>query len=231
MSILSVAKDVAGVVGLEIPTALVTSTEREHVELFGVIEEMAERIFMAADWQRMMALGTFTGDGTTTSFERPGTYRRLVKEQELWSTRLQAPLSHVRDMNDWLSLEVQENDPAFGAWTLLGGEFVFKPAPAAGELIKFYFMRGTYVQPVSGALKEAFTLDTDRFVLSELQLKLGTIWQWKANKGLPYAEDMATYEENLARTIMNNRGPGTLHIGRQRPMLGATYAYPWPIVP
>ena len=39
--------------------------------------------------------------------------------------------------------------------------------------------------------------DGDTFVLDERLLRLGMIWQWKAQKGSPYAEDMGTYGDAL----------------------------------
>jgi hypothetical protein len=54
------------------------------------------------------------------------------------------------------------------------------------------------------------------------------IWQWRANKGMPYAEDMATYETRKARVMMKERGPRMVRVG------GSSYwsddadiAWPW----
>ena len=52
--------------------------------------------------------------------------------------------------------------------------------------------------------------DGDSFVLDERLLKLGMIWQWKANKGSPYAEDMATYGDALV-VHGGARQPGADH--------------------
>jgi hypothetical protein len=48
-----------------------------------------------------------------------------------------------------------------------------------------------------GGYGDQFTNDGDVFRIDERLLKLGMIWQWKANKGSPYAEDMGTYSDAL----------------------------------
>ena len=51
--------------------------------------------------------------------------------------------------------------------------------------------------------------------IDERLLKLGMIWQWKANKGSPYAEDMGTYSDALVM-ICRSRQAGANHYWNRR---------------
>ena len=52
------------------------------------------------------------------------------------------------------------------------------------------------------------------------------IWQWKAQKGSPYAEDMGTYGDALTNA-MGHDSPAPIIIGRRPISANARYAYPF----
>ena len=57
------------------------------------------------------------------------------------------------------------------------------------------------------------------------------IWQWRANKGLPYAEDLENYQTALGEQIGEDKGATILHVGKARTLRGVRIAYPQTIVP
>ena len=78
----------------------------------------------------------------------------------------------------------------------------------------------------SGGVNDVFQNDDDSFALDERVFKLGMIWQWKAQKGSPYAEDMGTYGDALTYA-MGHDSPGPIIIGRRPLSANARYAYPF----
>jgi hypothetical protein len=62
-------------------------------------------------------------------------------------------------------------------------------------------------------------------------LKLGMIWQWKANKGRAYSEDMATFEDALAVSSGADKGSNILTVGAGRMPYDADFAFPGVIGP
>jgi len=54
------------------------------------------------------------------------------------------------------------------------------------------------------------------------------IWQWKAQKGSPYAEDMGTYGDALT-SAMGRDNPAPIIIGRRASSLAVRTAYPWQV--
>ncbi len=230
MTILTTVEGVAAVIGIDVPTGVFSSTDREHVELQHLANEMAERIWKAHDWELLKTLETLTGDGSATTFSLPSDYGRQIKDAELWSSRIQTPLTHIVSADRWLELDVRSYQFVIGVWTKIGGQIGIKPAMTATETAKYYYISNLIVSPASGSDKTAFTLDADSFRLNERVLKLGMIWQWRANKGLPYGEDMATYETALGEMISEDKGARMIHVGRPRMRRGIRLSYPQAIV-
>ena len=226
MTALSVAKEVAKKVGIAVPDALASSTDREHVELLSVMNEMAERIARGHDWQIFNTIATITGDGTTEAHELPSDYDRMLVKSQVWSSSLETPLSPISSRDRWLQLDIQSFDFVINAWIIYGGQMHIKPALASGVTAKYFYQSNLIISPSSGSNKVAFTADDDTFRLDEQLLKLGVIWQWRENKGLPYAEDMANYEELKARLVARDKGSRMLRVGRVRYPVDVNIAYP-----
>lgn len=230
MTILDTIKQVCAVVGVEIPTTAFTSTDREYVELCYLANEMASRIGQAHEWTLLRTLKTMTGDGTTTAFALPTDYYRMLGDGNLWSSAYETPLTHIVSTDTWLELDVRDVDYVIGSWTVLGGNIEIKPAMASGVTAKYYYLSKNYV--LSGSTPQAaFTADSETFRFDETLLKLGMIWQWRANKGQPYAEDMTNYENLLEREIARDKGSRKIHVGRARMPKDVTIAYPQSITP
>lgn len=234
MTVLSTIADIATVIGLDVPLAVFSSTEREHVELQSLANRTAKAMAKHYDWQALKTLGTFTGDGTTEDFAYPDGYWRMLNDAQLWTTaQPYRALQHVTSTNTWRGIIVSGLTVSVGQWTIYGSQFHIRPAMATGDTATFYYITQYIVDPVSGSNKVAFTLDTDSFLLDEEVLGLGMIWRWKANKGLPYAEAMTDYEIALADAVGRDKGSKIITIGTQRMPGGgdADIAYPGTIVP
>lgn len=226
MTVLTVAENVCKVIGLAVPDALVSSTTREYVELAATIQEMATRITQGHDWTLLATQKTYTGDGSTEDFDLPDDYDRMPAKANLWSSSLETALSHISDLDKWLELDVQSFDFVINAWTIYGGQMHIKPALATGVTAKHWYQSNLIFKPSSGANKAAFTADTDVFRINEQLLTLGVIYQWRMNKGQPYAENMADYEELKARLVNEDKGSRIQRVGKVRMPSDATVAYP-----
>jgi hypothetical protein len=225
MTILSVIQDVCTVVGLDKPDAALSSTVREHVELVALAQEMADRIARSYDWQVLSRINTITGDGATTDYDLPSDYDRMPVKANLWSSSLNTSLTPISQLDEWLELTVQAFTAVTNAWIIYGGQIHFMPALADTITAKHFYQSNLIVAPDSGANKTGFTVDTDSFRLDAQLLKLAMIWQWRANKGYPYDEDMASFEELKDRLIVRDKGSHMLRVGRIRMPADASIAY------
>ncbi len=231
MTVLSAIQNASAVIALNRPAVVFSSTEREHFELQVLANACASHIARDYEWQALKMLGHVAGNGSTRSFALPADYDRMLKEGELWSDRLQSPLAHIISTDGWLELDIRQAEPMTGAWTLINSEIAVRPAPMSGETLSFYYMSSRWARDRDGNVKEAFTVDDDAFRLSENLLTLCMIWKWRANKGLPYAQDQENYEDEKEKRIAADKGARVLRVGHARGTRSAQIAYPVSIVP
>jgi hypothetical protein len=185
--------------------------------------------------------------GGTSAFNLPANYKRMLLTSNVWrSTNTQTPMRFIPDTEEWLHRRASNaSDIAVGEWTIMGGKIHIwpimhgvKPAipqppladiPAVpAETAYFAYLDKNCVALNSGGFGDAFLNDDDTFALDERVLKLGMIWQWKAQKGSPYAEDMGTYGDALTYA-MGHDAPAPIIIGRKPISASTRVAYPWPV--
>jgi hypothetical protein len=237
MSLLTVVNDVCAVVGVQIePTVFgAINANRTMQEMLALANEMAQRISGdLRDWTMLKKSATLLGNGVTEAFNLPPDYRRILTAGNLWlSTSTLQPARFVPDTDEWLQRRTANNTNSWGEWTIYGGQVHIWPIMGVNASARFSYLdknavesrdtAGSFLQNV-----ERFTADTDTFRLPERLLKLGMIWQWKAQKGSPYSEDLGTYQDAMTMA-MGSDSPAPILIGRTPISANAMVAYPWTV--
>jgi hypothetical protein len=234
MSLLSVVKDVCAAVGILLPSSLFSNitSNRTAQEMVSLANEMAQRIaYDTREWTLLKKTGVFSGDGTTQAFNLPANYRRMLLRGNVWrSTSALHPMQFIPNIDDWLQRRALQRISAWGEWTLMGPQMLIWPVMGTDVTATFPYLDKNCVALKSGGVGSSFVDDGDSFVLDERLLKLGMIWQWKAQKGSAYAEDMGTFADALGAAQGADQ-PSPILIG-QLPISGlstAGVAYPWPV--
>ncbi|RUY01481.1 hypothetical protein, partial [Mesorhizobium sp. M7A.F.Ca.CA.004.04.1.1] len=207
MSILDVVKGAATVLGMDVPTLVYGATNREMVEMQELANVMASEIVDAYDWQKLLVLKTFIGDGTTADFDLPDDYERMQQTSSLWSSRWLWATNHLTSPDQWIELQVTPIATVNGYWIIFGDQFHQWPVMASTETVKFFYVSNEIVKASNNSLKPAFTEDADTFRLSERLLKLAIIYRWKQNKGLAYQQAQDDFETLKLRMI--DKDPGS----------------------
>jgi hypothetical protein len=172
--------------------------------------------------------GTWTEsvDGAVfrTAFDLPVDYKRMLLTTNVWcSTSSQTPMLFIADPDQWMSRRVDgASDSSSGEWTMYGGKIHIFPAMSVGTTAYFTYLHKNCIALAGGGYGDVFQSDGDRFVLDERLLKLAMIWQWKAQKGSPYAEDLGTYGDAMA-VSMGHDQPAPIIIGNR---IGGRIAIP-----
>ncbi len=206
MTVLSVAQDVSAVVGISRPAQVFASTDTTMIQLRTTINDMAVRIAEAHEWQKLKRLNTETGNGIAEAFVLPSDYGRMLTNASIWSSRYIDAMQHITSTDEWLQMQVVPYTNPYGMWTIYGGELHIQPIMDVGETARYFYISSDIVLDNASSGKEAFSADDDAFVLPERLLTFATIWQWKANHGLPYQEDIQTFEIALREEINKDGG-------------------------
>lgn len=234
MSLLSIVQEVCGVVGVQKPVSIFAgiNASRTQQELLDLANEMAQRIaYTTREWGALKREQRLAGDGVTDVWELPANFLRFLLKGEIWSTASShAPLRYIADYDDFQQRGVAgwHGSSGGGEWTRIGSQIVIEPPLGVGVTARFAYLDKNCVRMFAGGSGDRFLNDGDTFHLPERVLKLGMIWQWKANKGSPYAEDMATYEDALKYESGADK-PAPIIIGRYPIAMYAKFAYPWPL--
>jgi len=232
MSLLSVVQDVCAVVGVAQPTTVFTnlSGNRTMQEMVALANEMAQRIsYDTRDWTRLKLTATYLGDGSTQAFPVPADYKRMLLNSNVWlSTNAIQPMRFILDADEWMNRRALNYLSPWGEWTMMGGNILIVPTMAAGVNAYHAYLQKNCISLTSGGFGDRFIADTDSFVLDERVLRLGMVWQWKAQKGSPYQEDLGTYGDALTNA-MGHDSPAPIIIDRRPISLAVKTAYPWPV--
>ena len=202
MTLLTVVRDVCAVVGVVMPTSVFSNINgnRTMQEMVALANEMAQRIaYDTRDWTKLRATSTLVGDGVKTGFDLPANYKRMLLTSNVWrTTSQQQPMRFIPDTDQWMMRRVVDaTNSAWGEWTIIGGQIHVFPVMVTHVSAYFAYLDKNCIDLASGGHGDAFLDDGDKFTLDERLLKLGMIWQWKAQKGSPYQEDLNTYADAL----------------------------------
>jgi hypothetical protein len=229
MTLLSVVKDVCAVVGVALPQSVFSAvgTNRTMQEMLALAGEMAQRIaYDTRDWTKFRTTASYDGDGVSTAFDLPADYKRMLLTSNVWrSTSTLTPMRFVPDTDEWLQRRSRHHYNAWGEWTLLGDKILIAPVMGIGVSAYYPYLHRNCIALAGGGVSDSFQADDDRFALDERVLKLGMIWQWKAQKGSPYNEDLGTYEDAL-RSITGRDNPAPILLGRAPLSAAIRAAYP-----
>lgn len=206
MSVLSVARDVALVIGLDQPDTLMSSTDREYQELARVARDTAYMIATAFDWQELQVIKTYTGDDTSEAFDLPADYDRMVEGAQMWSSRWIWAFNHIANPDEWLEMQVVPYTFINGNWIIYGRQFHYLPLMQSTETVKFWYVSKNLATASNGTAKETFTADDDTFRIPEKLLELGMIAKWRKNKGLPADDAEADFSAEFTRQMNKNAG-------------------------
>src|SRR4249920_1854869 len=219
MSILSVVRDVCLAIGVNPPTSMFSPTvqPRTQFELLSLANEMAQRIaYDVREWRMLKAIHTLTGDGILDRFPLPANFKRMLLTAQVypsWAPR--QPLQFIPDADEWLMRRLRGDVFGWGEWTLIGNDMLVFPILQSSASVSFVYLDKNCVKLNGGGNGTEFMNDADEYRLDERILKLGMIWQWKANKGSPYAEDMGTYSDALVN-VAGADTPSPIIIGDGR---------------
>jgi hypothetical protein len=218
MTLLTVVQQVCPVIGVVVPQSVFSNiaANRTMQEMLALANEAAQTIaYDTRDWTKLRTTVVYAGDGTTTAFNLPANYKRMLLTSNLWlSTSAQQPATFVADPDEWIKRRLYPLAySVWGEWTMMGGQIHIFPAMAAGVQASFVYLDKNCIDLASGGHGDNFMSDNDSFTLDERVLKLGMIWRWKSQKGTAYAEDMGTYGDAL-NSVAGRDSPSPIIYGR-----------------
>lgn len=221
MSLLSLIQDACALVGIDVPTSVVSSTDQTYTQFVYLAQFEGDELVRRYKWREAKVAADFTGDGVTTTWALPDDFYRFTTEQRRESSILLGLDGPVSD-DEFLDAQVRAWNPTVPYFRLFNGNIETTPAVADGQQVRFEYISTNWITDSGGTLKARFTADSDISLLPERLISLGAVWRWKRAKGLDYAEEFRTYQlEKLNEARVDGGTP------RLRMSEGNDYFHPY----
>jgi len=138
-----------------------------------------------------------------------------VLNDTMWDRTTRRPVFGPKAPAEWQQLQAQLLTGPWWQYRIRGGQLLFIPAPAVGDLIYFEWISKYWVgQAATATTGYAATwgADTDVAILDERLIALDTLWRYKRAKKLEYSEDFDIAEAAITDAMTRNASKPRLNL-------------------
>lgn len=218
MTCLTLIQSVCLRVGLDAPNAAITSADRQIKQIVELSNEAGQECARRYPWQALLAVGTFT----TLAAELQGSIQTIapgldyIINDTIWNRTLRRPLFGPRTPQTWEQQEALAINGPWSGYRLINGTLVMFPIPAVGQSCYFEYITKNWITTSTASTSATWTNDADVPRLDNNLLVLDTIWRFKQQKGLDYAEDFNKAERLCMDLMAKDGGKDILNLGNAR---------------
>ena len=215
MSLLTDVQEFCRRTGLDVPVSLVSSSDKQALQLWGLANEICTDLVTRFQWQDLTEQCTFT----SIAAENQGAVATLASsgflsiiDETIYDRTLRIPIFGPLNNTQWQARQALPATGPIYQYRIRSGHLYFNPAIPAGHTIAFEYKTKNIVVAVDGVTyQELFQADTDSLRLPSTLLTAGLRWMWKKEKGLEYGEELAAYERLVANLSAHDGGRRTLN--------------------
>ncbi|WP_376742362.1 hypothetical protein [Ensifer canadensis] len=197
MTLLSAINEVCDIVSLDRFSSIYGSVNANAETMVAMAQEAGDEIARRADWQRMLKQQTASASPQTLEAD----YQRMTPGG---AVRTSAGAFHrpITNSSQWaVIVGVVSTQPYF---FIKGNQVLFSPAASAVGAIIEYVSENWLIN--ASTEKATISADDDTTLFPERLLVKGVLWRWKRQKGLPFDDNLAEFEADLAQEINADRG-------------------------
>lgn len=203
LTCLQLVQQVAARLAIASPNAVVTATDPQILQLLAFCNEEGQALVARHEWTALQNEATFTTlaaqlQGLVETFA-PG-YKFILNET-IWNRTTRLPILGSKSPQEWQRAVSMNFTSPYSQYRVKGGSVYFFPIPTAGHTCAFEYSTRNWVNKAAGGTASLWSADGDTCVFDDDIMMKGTLWRWKAEKGLDYAEDFAMYEALVTEAI------------------------------
>ena len=215
LTCLQIIQTVCRRIGIPAPTVAVGSTDQQIIQLLSICEEEGQEQATRYPWEVLQQEATFTTVAAQiqTSLAAITTGFDYIVNDTIWNRTLRRPVYGPKSQQDWQQVKAMQLNGPFNSFRIIGDVINFYPNPAVGQQCYFEYMSQNWISTTTATTSSVWTNDGDTPLLDDQLTVLGTIWRWKAVKGLGYAEDFSKYERRLMDAMGRDAGKQVLSLG------------------
>lgn len=215
MSLLAIVQDACALIGIDAPTAVMSSGDTTYTQLASIAQVEGDELARFHDWRGLKVQATATGDGTSTYFDLPVDFDRWISGGDPFWQDDSGRLVYGPASDEKFTEAVAMNfDPVTPMWRLVGDQIQFHPAPESGYVIRTGYTSSYWIVDSLGTTRRSrWVADGDEASIPERLIVLGVVWRWKRIKGLDYAEEFRTHQMERLKAARADGGLATLNMG------------------
>lgn len=234
MTTLTIATAICDEIGIDRPATVVGNSDGQIRQILALMNREGQWLVNGAGhghiWGASFRDKSVTVTSGTDTYAVPSDYLRLINDSMWDTTNHWAMLGPLTDQ-EWEEIKrgaIATVGPR-KRWRLVGeadGTYAssatsyyvqIDPVPTnSTDTFHYIYLSSGFARQNSDAAAGTFDHDSDNPIFPEQLFILGTIWRWKAAKGLDYGEDKKTYDQYLETCIATDRASRTLSLSRQR---------------
>lgn len=216
MSLLTIVQNVCGLLALPVPAAVVGSTDKQVIQLFQLLNEQGDDLASVYPWQAIVKEQLFT---TTASAAQataiPVDFDRFMPNT-FFNRTTRRPMTGPITARQWQWIQAQPvYSTVYLAFRERTNQYLVAPNAPLGQTIAYEYVSANWAISAGGVGQTSYQADTDLTYLDESLMKLGLRWRFLAAKGLPYSEEMQSYERNLEQSMARDGGSTMITLNPQ----------------
>lgn len=198
MTLLTAVQDAMVQVGLSSPSQVYNSTDDTVKHFMRLAQVEGDYLAREYDWPQQKVAASYTGDGTSTTFDLPTDFHRWMPGHSFWLDDSPGwPLMMVTD-EEMTDAKVANAAPIRPIWRRFGDQIELYPALTSGEVIKTQYFSEYWILDEDAATRKArWEADTDSSILPERLIVFGMVWRYKQARGFGYEEDYRSWKVAL----------------------------------
>ena len=227
MTLLTLAQAACDIIGMPRPTSVMAGADQTARTMLSLAQREGRALARRWTWTALRKQQTFTTVAQTVQTGAvPSDFDRMVSET-FWNRTDQERVVGPVTPEEWQGLVASVALPIESAFQMRAGQIELYPVPTAGETYAYEYVSSQWCQSAGGTGQSAWAADTDTGLLDEELTTLGLVWRFKQSRGLDYAEDMTTYEEQVLQAMARDGTRRTARLAREIDYGAAHY----PMVP
>lgn len=215
MTALSIIQRTAGLLSLDIPAAVFSSTDQQIIQLRTLMNEEGQTLARGGEsfehnWTALITEKTFTTVATATQTSAVSSDFGWIINNTFWNRTLRWPVDGPMSPEQWQNVQAVPTGSIRPNFRFISGpNLEIYPTPTAGQTCAYEYVSKNWAQ-TSGAIGLAeMTADTDVALIEERLISLGIRWRYLKSKGLDYSEDFRTYQIEVGKAIARDGGRRT----------------------
>lgn len=232
MTLITIVSDASDRIGLQRPSAVMSSTDLTVRTLLGFAQQEGRELARAATWQALQTEKTFTTVAQELQTSAIPTDFDWYMQDTMYNRTSRRKVEGPLTPGEWQVTKATLVTLVNPAFRIRGRNILITPTPSAGDTVAYEYISKNWCESESGTDQSSWAADSDVGLLDEELMTLGVIWRYRKSKGFDYAEDFRSYEVMKNQLMLRdgarpriNSGPGAIDRNPYPPQVPETITF------